>query len=118
MARCFFYIRDSYAFWQSYLELTGVEFAVFVYEELAADPIPFVSHLAEHLQVPLPAELQTSMAVQRDDLTEEWIARFHEDRRSANLLEAYDRREHIPGKLKNFVKLGTRSLRPRYPFAF
>lgn len=68
--------------------------------------------------MPLPAELQTSMAVQRDDLTEEWIARVHEDRRSANLLEAYDRREHIPGKLKNFVKLGTRSLRPRYPFAF
>ncbi|RVO59741.1 Stf0 family sulfotransferase [Sinorhizobium meliloti] len=118
IARCFFYIRDSYAFWQSYLELTGVEFAEFVYEELAADPIPFVSHLAEHLQVPLPAQLQTSMAVQRDDLTEEWIARFHEDRRSANLLEAYDRREHIPGKLKNFVKLGTWSLRPRYPFAF
>lgn len=27
IARCFFYIRDSYAFWQSYLELTGVEFA-------------------------------------------------------------------------------------------
>lgn len=118
IARCYFYIRDSYAFWQSYLELIGAQFTEFVYEELAADPAPFVNHLMAHMQVPPPAELKTSMAVQRDELTEQWIARFNEDCRSANLLAAYDRREHIPGKMKNFVKLGTRSLQPRYPFAF
>ncbi|WP_208180105.1 Stf0 sulfotransferase [Sinorhizobium medicae] len=109
---------DSYAFWHSYLELSGAQFMEFVYEELAADPAPFVNHLVAHMQVAPPAELRTSMAVQRDELTEQWIARFNEDRRSANLLAAYDRREHIPGKMKNFVRLGTRSLRPRYPFAF
>ena len=118
IARCFFYIRDSYVFWQSYLELTGLPFAQFVYEDLVADPSPFVGHIAEHLQVAPPAELRTSMAVQRDELTEEWIARFRQDSRSADLLGAYDRREHIPGKIKNFYKLATRSLQPRYPFAF
>lgn len=87
---------DSYAFWQSYLELSGAQFMEFVYEELAADPAPFVNHLVAHMQVAPPAELRTSMAVQRDELTEQWIARFNEDRRSANLLAAYDRREHIP----------------------
>ncbi|WP_026619745.1 trehalose 2-sulfotransferase (plasmid) [Ensifer sp. WSM1721] len=118
IARCFFYIRDSYIFWQSYLELTGVTFTEFVYEDIVPDPSSFVRHIAEHLQVSLPAEPQTSLAVQRDELTERWIARFNEDRRSADLLEAYDRREHIPGKIKNFFKLATRSLQPRYPFAF
>ncbi|PDT54681.1 MULTISPECIES: Stf0 family sulfotransferase [Sinorhizobium] len=118
IAKCFFYIRDSNSFWQSYLELTGAKFTEFVYEELVADPTPFVTCVAEHLRVPPPIELQTSMAVQRDDLTDEWVARFNKDRRSAHLLDAYDRREHIPGKIKNFFKLATRSLEPRHPFAF
>ncbi len=118
IARCFFYIRDSYTFWQSYLELAGAKSTSFVYEDLVPDPSPFIACVAEHLKVPLPGKLPTSMAVQRDELTDEWIARFNEDRRSADLLDAYDRREHIPGKIKNFFKLATRSLEPRYPFAF
>ncbi|WP_018240159.1 Stf0 family sulfotransferase [Ensifer sp. BR816] len=118
IARCFFYIRDSYCFWQSYLELTGTKSTEFVYEDLVQDPSPFVSCVAEHLQVASQGKLRTSMAVQRDALTDEWIARFNEDRGSAALLDAYDRREHIPGKIKNFFKLATRSLEPRYPFAF
>ncbi|CCE96351.1 Stf0 family sulfotransferase [Sinorhizobium fredii] len=118
IAKCFFYIRDSYSFWRSYLELTGAKSTEFVYENLVPDPSPFVSCVAEHLGVPAPGALQTTMAVQRDGVTDEWVARFDEDRRSAHLLDAYDRREHIPGKIKNFFKLATRSLEPRYPFAF
>jgi trehalose 2-sulfotransferase len=118
IARCFFYIRDSYSFWRSYLELTGAKSAEFVYEDLVPNPSPFIACIAEHLRVPLPGNIQTSMAVQRDDLTDEWVARFHEDCRSAHLLDAYDRREHIPGKIKNFFKLATRRLEARYPFAF
>ncbi|OAP35828.1 LpsS [Sinorhizobium glycinis] len=118
IARCFFYIRDSNSFWQSYLEISGAKFTEFVYEDLVPDPSPLIACVAEHLKVPPPPKLQTSLAVQRDKLTDEWIERFNEDRRSADLLDAYDRREHIPRKIKNFFKLATRRLQPRYPFAF
>ncbi|MBP1887699.1 Stf0 family sulfotransferase [Sinorhizobium mexicanum] len=118
IARCFFYIRESYNFWQSYLELLGVPFTEFAYEDLAGDAHPFIAHVAEHLGVCAPARAETTMAVQRDGLTEEWIARFNEDCRSGNMLRAYDRREHIAGKMRNFAKLASGKLEPRYPFAF
>ena len=118
IAKCFFYIRDSYSFWRSYLELTGAKFTEFVYEDLVTNPSPLVDCVAKHLDVPPLGKLQTAMTVQRDDLTDQWVARFNEDRRSAHVLDAYDRREHIPGKIKNFFKLATRRLEPRHPFAF
>lgn len=118
IARCFFYIRESYNFWQTYLELLRVPFTEFAYEDLAGDPHPFIAHIAEHLGVSAPATAETRMVVQRDGLTEEWIARFNEDCRSGDLLRAYDRREHIPGKMRNFAKLASGKLEPRYPFAF
>ncbi|MDK1373543.1 MULTISPECIES: Stf0 family sulfotransferase [unclassified Sinorhizobium] len=118
IARCFFYIRESYGFWQGYLDLLGVPFTEFAYEDLANDPSPFIAHIAGQLRVSPPATAETTMTVQRDDLTEEWIARFNEDCSSGDLLKAYDRREHIPGKMRNFAKLATGKLKPRYPFAF
>ncbi|MBB4185731.1 Stf0 family sulfotransferase [Sinorhizobium terangae] len=118
IARCFFYIRESYNFWQTYLDLLAVPFTEFAYEDLAGDPHPFIAHVAEHLGVGIPARIETRMAVQRDGMTEEWIARFNDDCRSGDLLRAYDRREHIPGKMRNFAKLATGKLEPRYPFAF
>ncbi|MDK1493135.1 Stf0 family sulfotransferase [Sinorhizobium sp. 7-81] len=118
IARCFFYIRESYNFWQSYLDLLGAPFTEFVYEDLAGDPSPFIAHIAEHLHVAPPEKAETRMVIQRDGLTEEWIARFNEDCQSGDLLRAYDRREHIPGKMRNFAKLATGKLEPRYPFAF
>ena len=79
VCEAYFHIERSEAFWNAYLRLNGVTATHFVYEELLADPSPFVREAARMLDVPFPERLQTDLKIQRDELTEEWLAAFKDD---------------------------------------
>lgn len=76
ICRCFFLIERSYAYWESYLKLRDLNSDLFEYENLVADPQPYIDALAAHAgEVELPAP-KSDLKVQRDDITEEWLDRF------------------------------------------
>lgn len=87
IARAHAYIEQSYAFWRSYLDVRGLEFAEFCYEDLLPDPSLFVDHVARRLGVEAPPELRSNLNIQRDSVTEEWSARFRADVARMNVLE-------------------------------
>jgi LPS sulfotransferase NodH len=86
ICRYYFYIERSYAFWKSYLELRGFDYHEFSYEALTDDAGPYISRLAELLDVDLTTAPQTNLRVQRDTLTEEWLKRFQSDIRERNVV--------------------------------
>lgn len=79
ICRCYFYIERSYAYWRSYLQITALPFDEFEYENLVEDVHPFLFRLAQVLDVATPTTPTTELRVQRDEQSEEWLARFRED---------------------------------------
>lgn len=75
----FFRIERSYAFWNAYLGMKSLPHETFIYENLIADPRPFVDAAARMLGVVFEGELRSSLGIQRDETTEAWVARFKED---------------------------------------
>lgn len=75
---CFFLIRQSYAFWDAYIQFRGWPCEVMYYEDMVKDPTPYVKCVAEHANVEMPDIPHSSLEIQRDDLTEEWLKRFKE----------------------------------------
>ena len=51
------------------------------YEELAADPVPVVHRVLEHLGIPIPDPLELGslqLSAQADELSEDWVRRVHD----------------------------------------
>ncbi|MBZ9693945.1 Stf0 family sulfotransferase [Mesorhizobium sp. CO1-1-9] len=80
ISQAYFQIDRSYAYWRSYVALLGVDCLSFVYEDLQPDPKPYLQAVAQFMAVTAPESTSTSkFTIQRDSLTEEWLARFRED---------------------------------------
>lgn len=88
ICRSYFYVERSYAYWRSYLQLTDVPFDEFAYEDLVEDIDPYLSRLAEVLDVAKPDSPTTRLQVQRDSQTEEWVDRFRADLGARDIVEA------------------------------
>ncbi|WP_254634289.1 Stf0 family sulfotransferase [Mesorhizobium sp. GbtcB19] len=105
ISRAFFQIEQSYAFWRAYLDLSQWPSRHFVYEDLLADPQPYVEAVAELLGVPVPAYVPVSgFAVQRDELTEDWVARFRQTSAERGAIEAIEE-PPVPRTLQNFARI-------------
>lgn len=117
VARCLFYIEESKAFWRSYLKLRDMNQTTFVYEDLVGDPSPFVDAVARALDVEAPS-YSTSYEIQRDNITEEWVARLRQDLRSSSPLGSYSRQQAIKPSLKNVIRLLRGRLKGLRPFLF
>ncbi len=101
ICRAYFDIERSYAFWRAYFTLQNLDRAEFFYEDLLPDPMPYLHALAAHLCVQAPVQQRTDLVIQRDSLTEEWLARFKDDLGSRSVLEAY-----TPGQGRGLKSLG------------
>lgn len=86
ICRCYFMINRSYDYWKSYIDIIGARSNHFIYEDLVGDPRPYVNFVADAFGEPHPAETTTDLKVQRDDLTEEWLARFREEAKEREFL--------------------------------
>ena len=117
ICRCYFYIEQSYSFWQHYLGLRCLSHETVIYEDLLGDPSAYLSMLSEHLDVPPPTKPQTTLTIQRDETTEAWAEKFNRDVLSRNILEFVVDRRYAP--VRTLANLG-RFLRkePMLPLPF
>ena len=84
--RAYFYIERGYAFWHAYLRLMGLEHQHFFYEDLLADPKPFLDAMASLQGVAFEGDFKTELNIQRDGRTEEWMRRFQEEAQQSGLV--------------------------------
>jgi LPS sulfotransferase NodH len=69
------------ASWDAYFLGLGAQPLTVTYEELAEAPEPVVRRVLDHVEIPAPGELgldAPALTVQADELSEEWVRRFHE----------------------------------------
>lgn len=71
-------IRTHDAEWRTWFTANGIEPFQVTYEELAADPERVTGDLLGHLGLVLPAgrSISTDTEIARDDVNEEWAARY------------------------------------------
>jgi LPS sulfotransferase NodH len=68
------------ASWDAYFLGLGRPPLKLTYEELAADQVPVVHRVLEHLGIPVPDPLMLPsprLSVQADELSEDWVRRVH-----------------------------------------
>jgi trehalose 2-sulfotransferase len=76
---CFFLIKNSYAFWESYIQFRGYPCETMYYEDLIESPEPYIRFFAEHANVDVVEVPKSDLKIQRDELTENWVNRLKED---------------------------------------
>lgn len=67
--------------WQQYFEVCGIEPYTVVYEEWTLDPQRTVLDILQYLHIPIPKNLvvaEPNMQRQADELSEEWVQRYHQ----------------------------------------
>lgn len=105
ISQAYFQIEHSYAFWRAYLTLSGLPYRQFVYEDLQPDPQPYLEAVAGFMDVPVPDAVPVSkLRIQRDDLTEEWVARFRQEVAEKGAIEAIEE-VPVPRTLDNLTRL-------------
>ena len=75
----YFHLGRGYDFWRSYLSVNQLPFEEYAYESLLGNPAPWFKTIATHLNEPAPKSYQSTLDIQRDALTAEWIERFKQD---------------------------------------
>lgn len=118
ICRCYFYIERSYAYWRSYLQITELPFDEFEYEALVDDVHPYLFRLAQVLDVATPSTPTTELRVQRDDQSEEWLARFRVDLEARSVLGPSALYIPPSRKFKNFWRLWKRKPMTPLPMNF
>lgn len=118
ICRCYFLINRSYDYWRTYTDLTQANAKHFVYEDLNIDPSPFVNFIADCFDEPHPQKMVSTMTVQRDALTEEWLLRFQAESKNMKLIQNL-----VPSRMpsrtpRNILRfLRKKSFKP-YPYAY
>jgi LPS sulfotransferase NodH len=82
-------LADDEVRWRRYFARNGLPILWLTYEQVAADPVAAVAAVAAHIGEPAvePYLAQVNMTVQRDDISEEWRARFIADAGDVNVLD-------------------------------
>ena len=108
ISQAFFQVEQSYAFWRAYLNLSELPYRHFVYEDLLADPQPYLDAVAELLDVAAPATVPVShLRIQRDDVTEDWARRFRQEAGHKGAIEAIGDAP-VPRTLDNLARFATK----------
>lgn len=118
ICRCFFLIGSSYAYWDSYLQIRGLDCASFTYEDLVADPAPYIDHIAAHAGVSDLPPAKAGTRVQSDRHNDAWLERFRADVAERGIVgpSAPSRmKQRSPSNLIRLVR--GRPLKP-YPYAY
>lgn len=118
IARCYFLINRSYAFWEDYAEIRKLEVTKFIYEDLVAAPQPYVDCIAQHAGETVEALPSSDYQIQRDDKTEEWIEQFKTDFETLNLVAASTPHRPYRRSLSNLGRFLTRKTMKPYPFTY
>ena len=118
ICRCYFMIDRSYAYWQSYCHLRQLREVHFAYEDMLPDPMPFVAAVANHAGVASIELPKSRHSVQRDEVTEEWVARFQADLPTSDVVPASATHGAPARTPANFLRfLRGRHLKP-YPYQY
>lgn len=118
ICRCYFLLSRSDAYWNAYLELRKVEPECFVYEDLLEAPGKFVDCLANHCGAAVSSLPKSKHSIQRDALTEEWLARFIAEVGKRGIVAPSTPSRQPPATLSNMARLFRgRALKP-YPYTF
>ena len=118
IARCFFLINRSYAFWEDYAGIRQLEVTKFIYEDLLSAPQPYVDAIAKHANETVDTLPSSDFKIQRDDTTEEWIERFNKDIPNLNLVAAstpHRTYRRDPSNMGRFLR--AKPMKP-YPFTY
>lgn len=105
ICRAYYQIAESETFWRSYCELRQLAVEHFFYENLAADPSPYLQTLAAHLEVELPNQLSAGLRVQRDKTTDEWMTQFKKEALSEKVLTGNHLSKPPARTIGNIVRL-------------
>lgn len=85
--RSYAYLEHGYSFWSQYLTMLGLQPRHVVYEQLLENPAPFVEIVAAYMDVSPPLQYSPStLSIQRDGLTEEWVARFRSEAKAEGII--------------------------------
>lgn len=118
ICRCYFLLSRSDAYWNAYFGLRQLELECFVYEDLLDDPRKFVDCIANHCGGRVSSLPKSKHSIQRDALTEEWLARFVEDVDRKGIVEPSTPSRQPPATLSNLARLVRgRPLKP-YPYTY
>jgi LPS sulfotransferase NodH len=109
ICRAYFYVSQSYQYWDSYLGICGYQSDSFVYEDLVGNPAPFLDLLSERLDVWPNFELESEIKVQRDGTTVKWLERFAKDVQKYGVVSASP--PHVALNLKDRERLESKVLR-------
>ena len=88
IARCFFLVNRSYEFWRAYASIRGIEVTYFTYEDLIGAPDPYVKSIIEHAGETVDEIPESLLKIQRDEITEDWLARFQKEIPTLNITAA------------------------------
>ena len=88
IARCFFLVNRSYEFWWAYASIRGIEVTYFTYEDLIGAPDPYVKSIIEHAGETVDEIPESLLKIQRDEITEDWLARFQKEIPTLNITAA------------------------------
>lgn len=105
IARCYFLIQRSYAFWEGYATLRGQDAPEFVYEDMLASPEPYLRFVADHGEISELPPVETDLQILRNEVTEEWYARFMAEAGEADILGPASGARGKTRTVSNFVRL-------------
>lgn len=114
--RAFYYIEQSYRFWDNYLTLLDQPYILMHYEDLLPDPSPFLTEVARHLDVSPPQAPTSELSIQRDNLTEEWVERFRMDIETNDIVLAAGLRSPASRNLSNLCRFFRKEITSPFPF--
>jgi|GEM_PF-1097218 len=100
--RAYVKIDASYAFWDSYCRLRGLNSQLFHYEDLLEDPTPWLAACASFTGRPKRKDQPGTgrLQVQRDARNAEWAAQFRQDLAGADVLRGlYPAPPSLPRRL-------------------
>lgn len=118
ICRCYFLISRSDAYWDAYLGIRNLDSSSFVYEDLLDDPRSFVDCLADHAGCQVNQIPQSKLSIQRDGLTEEWLARFTEDVRQRGIVEQSAPSRQPRASASNLLRLLRGAALKPYPYNY
>lgn len=118
ICRCYFLLARSESYWSTYLGLRQFRAASFVYEDLVENPRPFVECVGNHSGTTVTSIPQSKHSIQRDELTENWLARFIQDASTKGIVAQSTPSRQPRTTISNLVRLvGGKALKP-YPYTF
>lgn len=118
IARCFFLISRSHDYWHTTINIRQLKTKKFVYEDLINNPNSYIECIADHAGVKVHNIPETSLKIQRDEKTENWLERFREDIRTLNIVDASTPQRQPRRDMSNALRFFKGKAMKPFPYSY